>query len=400
MAEKMEALVKQGNEVVMKTYSRFPIALDHGEGMYVWDIEGKKYIDFVAGIAVNSLGYAHPTLGKVIAEQAMKLIHCSNLYYTQPQIALAQWLVEHSDFDKVFFCNSGAESIESALKIARKYAKMKAKAGNEVITMLHSFHGRTYGAVTATGQEKYHKGLEPLLPDVCHVPFNDFEALQNAVTEKTCAILLEPIQGEGGILPAEKEYLQKMRKLCDEKDILLMFDEVQCGVGRTGELFAYQSYGVVPDVATFAKGLAGGVPIGAMMAKNFVAEAFQPGDHASTFGGNSLAAAAGVAVMKELFENGLLENVKKNGVYLTEQLKKLQQNHTCITDVRGIGFMQGNELNIPTGDVINACIEKGLLLVGAGYDVIRFVPALIAEQKHIDEMIAILDDALAICEKL
>ncbi len=394
----MEQLIARGNKVVMKTYNRFPIAIECGNGMYVWDIEGKKYIDFVAGIAVNSLGYASEVLEKTIAEQAMKLIHCSNLYYTEPQIELAEKLVANSDFDKVFFCNSGAESIESALKLARKYAKMKEKAGNEIITMIHSFHGRTYGAVTATGQEKYHKGLEPLLPDVNHVVFNDFEALQNAVTDKTCAILLEPIQGEGGILPADKEYLQKVRKLCDEKDILLMFDEVQCGVGRTGNLFAYQTIGVVPDVATFAKGLAGGIPIGVMMAKDFVAQAFQPGDHASTFGGNSLATAAGLTVMKELFENGLLENVKRTGAYMTEQLKKLQQKHSCITDVRGIGFMQGIELSIPTADVINRCIEKGLLLVGAGHDVIRFVPALIAEERHIDAMIEILDKALTECE--
>ena len=394
----MEQLIARGNKVVMKTYNRFPIAIECGNGMYVWDIEGKKYIDFVAGIAVNSLGYASEALEKTIAEQAMKLIHCSNLYYTEPQIELAEKLVANSDFDKVFFCNSGAESIESALKLARKYAKMKEKAGNEIITMIHSFHGRTYGAVTATGQEKYHKGLEPLLPDVNHVVFNDFEALQNAVTDKTCAILLEPIQGEGGILPADKEYLQKVRKLCDEKDILLIFDEVQCGVGRTGNLFAYQTIEVVPDVATFAKGLAGGIPIGVMMAKDFVAQAFQPGDHASTFGGNSLATAAGLTVMKELFENGLLENVKRTGAYMTEQLKKLQQKHSCITDVRGIGFMQGIELSIPTADVINRCIEKGLLLVGAGHDVIRFVPALIAEERHIDAMIEILDKALTECE--
>ena len=224
--------------------------------------------------------------------------------------------------------------------------------------------------------------------------------MEKAVTDKTCAILLEPIQGEGGIIPADKQYLQKVRKLCDEKDILLIFDEVQCGVGRTGELFAYQTLGVVPDVATFAKGLAGGVPIGAMMAKDFATQAFQPGDHASTFGGNSLATAAGVTVMKELFENGLIENVRKNGAYMTEQLKKLQQKHSCITDVRGIGFMQGIELNIPTSDVINKCIEMGLLLVGAGHDVIRFVPALIAEQRHIDEMITILDKALTVCENV
>ena len=390
----MEKLIARGNKVVMKTYNRFPIAIECGNGMYVWDVDGKKYIDFVAGIAVNSLGYASEALERTIAEQAMKLIHCSNLYYTEPQIELAEKLVANSDFDKVFFCNSGAESIESALKLARKYAKMKGKAGNEIITMIHSFHGRTYGAVTATGQDKYHKGLEPLLPDVNHVAFNDFEALQNAVTDKTCAILLEPIQGEGGIIPADKQYLQKVRKLCDEKDILLMFDEVQCGVGRTGTLFAYQTLGVVPDVATFAKGLAGGIPIGVMMAKDFAAQAFQPGDHASTFGGNSLATAAGLTVMKELFENGLLENVKRTGNYMTEQLKKLQQKHSCITDVRGIGFMQGIALSIPTADVINKCIEKGLLFVGAGHDVIRFVPALIAEERHIDAMIEILDKAL------
>jgi len=394
----MEKLIARGNKVVMKTYNRFPIAIECGNGMYVWDVDGKKYIDFVAGIAVNSLGYASEALERTIAEQAMKLIHCSNLYYTEPQIELAEKLVANSDFDKVFFCNSGAESIESALKLARKYAKMKGKAGNEIITMIHSFHGRTYGAVTATGQDKYNKGLEPLLPDICHVPFNDFEALQNAVTDKTCAILLEPIQGEGGIIPADKQYLQKVRKLCDEKDILLMFDEVQCGVGRTGTLFAYQTLGVVPDVATFAKGLAGGIPIGVMMAKDFAAQAFQPGDHASTFGGNSLATAAGLTVMKELFENGLLENVKRTGNYMTEQLKKLQQKHSCITDVRGIGFMQGIALSIPTADVINKCIEKGLLLVGAGHDVIRFVPALIAEERHIDAMIEILDKALTECE--
>ena len=394
----MEKLIARGNKVVMKTYNRFPIAIECGNGMYVWDVDGKKYIDFVAGIAVNSLGYASEALERTIAEQAMKLIHCSNLYYTEPQIELAENLVANSDFDKVFFCNSGAESIESALKLARKYAKMKGKAGNEIITMIHSFHGRTYGAVTATGQDKYHKGLEPLLPDVNHVAFNDFEALQNAVTDKTCAILLEPIQGEGGIIPADKQYLQKVRKLCDEKDILLMFDEVQCGVGRTGTLFAYQTLGVVPDVATFAKGLAGGIPIGVMMAKDFAAQAFQPGDHASTFGGNSLATAAGLTVMKELFENGLLENVKRTGNYMTEQLKKLQQKHSCITDVRGIGFMQGIALSIPTADVINKCIEKGLLLVGAGHDVIRFVPALIAEERHIDAMIEILDKALTECE--
>ncbi len=390
----MEMLVEQGSQTVMHTYNRFPLALDHGEGMYVWDIEGKKYLDFVAGIAVNSLGYAHKKLGETIATQAMKLIHCSNLYYTQPQIALAEALTQHSDFDKVFFCNSGAESIEAALKLARKYAVMKGKAGTNIITMEKSFHGRTYGAVTATGQLKYQKGLSPLLPGIHHVPFNDFEALQKAADDSVCAILMEPIQGEGGIIPAQKQYLQKVRELCDEKDILLIFDEIQTGVGRSGELFAYQTYGVAPDAATFAKGLAGGVPIGALMAKDAVAQAFAPGDHASTFGGNSLAASAGLVVMEELFKNHLLDNVKKQGTYLTEKLKELQSKHKCISDVRGIGLIQGISLTIPTGKVVAKCMEKGLLLVGAGADVIRFVPALIVQKEHIDEMASILDSVL------
>ena len=395
MSKKMEELTNRGSKAVMHTYNRFPVALDHGEGMYVWDVDGKKYLDFVAGIAVNSLGYHHPKLSKTIEEQTEKLIHCSNLYYTENQIALAEALTAHSDFDKVFFCNSGAEAIESALKLSRKYAVMKGKSGREIITMEHSFHGRTYGAVTATGQDKYHAGLEPLLPGISYVPFNDFKALLAVVNEDTCAILLEPIQGEGGIIPAQKEYLQQVRKLCDEKDILLIFDEVQCGVGRSGALFAYQTYGVVPDAATFAKGLAGGVPIGALLAKDFAAKAFVPGDHASTFGGNSLATGAGLVVIEELFQGGLLENVKKQGQYLTESLKKLQGKHSCISDVRGMGLMQGIELAVATGAVVASAMEKGLLLVGAGSNVVRFVPPLIVQKEHIDEAMQILDEVLA-----
>ena len=393
--DKMKELTSRGANVIMNTYSRFPIAADHGEGMYVWDIDGKKYLDFVAGIAVNSLGYAYPKLVEKIAEQAKKLIHVSNLYYTEPQIELAEMLVKHSDFDKVFFCNSGAESIEAALKICRKYATLKNKSGSEIITMVKSFHGRTYGAVTATGQEKYQKGLNPLLPGISHVPYNDFEALLNAVSDKTCGILMEPIQGEGGIIPADKEYLQKVRKLCDEKDILLIFDEIQTGVGRTGELFAYQVYGVAPDAATFAKGLAGGVPIGCLMAKDFVAEAFKPGDHASTFGGNPLAAAAGTVVLDELFNNGILDNVKKQGKYLTEKLEALKEKYKFITDVRGFGLIQGIELSIQAGPIVADCIENGVLLVGAGPNVIRFVPALIVTEKEIDEALHVLDLVLS-----
>ena len=272
MSEKMDKLVKLGSDVVMNTYTRYPVALDHGDGAYMWDIDGKKYVDFVGGIAVNSLGCNNEKLVKKISEQAAKLIHCSNLYYTEPQIQLANMLVQNSDFDKVFFCNSGAEANEAALKLCRKYAKLKNKKGSDIITMIKSFHGRTYGAVTATGQDKYHKGLDPLLPGIKYAEYNNIESLKSVVDENTCAIMMEVIQGEGGIIPAEKEYLQAVRKLCDENDILLVFDEVQTGVGRSGELFAYQVYGVAPDIATLAKGLAGGVPIGAMLATDNAAQ--------------------------------------------------------------------------------------------------------------------------------
>jgi len=391
---KTQELAERGSRVVMNTYSRFPIAFDHGKGMYVWDMDGKKYLDFVAGIAVNSLGHANDRLCEKISEQCRKLMHVSNLYYTEPQIELAEALCAHSCFDKVFYCNSGAETIESALKICRKYATMKNKPGRDIICMEKSFHGRTYGAVTATGQDKYHKGLNPMLPGIKHVPFNDFEALEKAVDENTCGILMEPIQGEGGIIPAKKEYLQNVRALCDKKDIALIFDEVQCGVGRTGELFAYQIFGVEPDGACFAKGLAGGIPIGAFMAKDKLAEAFKPGDHASTFGGNPFATSAGTVVMDMLFNGGLLENVKKQGALLAEGLKTLKDKYAIVKDVRGIGLMQGMELNIPAGPVIADCIENGLLLVGAGADVIRFVPALIVTESEINEAMDKLGKAL------
>ncbi|MEA4816570.1 MAG: aspartate aminotransferase family protein [Lachnospiraceae bacterium] len=394
MGSKMEELTNLGSSVIMNTYGRFPVALDYGDGVYMYDVEGKKYIDFVAGIAVNSLGTNHERLVSAISEQAKKLIHCSNLYYTEPQISLAKALTENSDFDKVFFCNSGAEAVESALKLMRKYADMKGKPGKEIITMEKSFHGRTYGAVTATGQDKYHKGFGPLLPGIKHVKYNDFEALESQVSEKTCGILMEVMQGEGGIIPADAKYLKKVRELCDEKDILLVFDEVQTGVGRTGELFAYQLFGVAPDGATFAKGLAGGVPIGAFMANDKAASAFKPGDHASTFGGNPLATAAAGVVLDELLNRGLLENVKKQGKYLNEKLLKLQEKHKVITDVRGIGLMQGVELSVAVGDIISECIKKGLFLVGAGPNVIRFVPPLIIKEENIDEAMGILDSAL------
>jgi len=390
----MNELVALGEKNVMNTYSRFPVALEKGDGAYVWDINGKKYVDFVAGIAVNALGHNHPKLVKTISEQVTKLIHVSNLYYTAPQIELASLLTKYTDFDKVFFCNSGAEANESALKLCRKYADMKGKPGAEIITMLKSFHGRTYGAITATGQEKYQKGLTPLLPDIFHVPFNDISALESKMSEKTCGVFIEVIQGEGGVIPADFEYLKKVRELCDKYDALLIFDEVQTGVGRTGTLYAYQQTGVVPDAISSAKGLAGGVPIGALLATDKAAAAFKPGDHASTFGGNSLATSAGVTVIKEIMENGVLENVKKQGDYLTEKLNELKAKHSSIVDVRGLGLMKGIELDTPAAPIVSSCIEKGLLLVGAGEKVIRFVPPLIIEKEQIDEAISILDSVL------
>jgi len=359
--------------------------------MYVYDENGKKYLDFVAGIAVNSLGHAHKKLTDTIAEQAKNLIHCSNLYWTKPQVSLAKKLIDNSDFDKVFFCNSGAEAIESALKICRKYGSKTGRS--EIITMHHSFHGRTYGAITATGQTHYQEGLGELLPNIKYAEFNNFESILNSVTEDTCAILMEPVQGEGGIIPAKKEFLEKVRKLCNEKDIMLVFDEVQCGVGRLGTLFAYQHYGVKPDAVCMAKGIAGGIPCGVLVAVQKLADSFAPGDHASTFGGNPLATSAGNVVIDELV-NGLLDNVRKQGLYLTEKLNDLKSEFDIIKDVRGIGLMQGIELSVPVAPIISKTIENGLLIVNAGKNVIRFVPSLIVSKENIDDAMNILKCAL------
>ncbi len=382
---------EKGEKYIMHTYNRFPIAFTHGNGMYVYDENGKEYLDFVAGIAVNSLGHNYKPLVDVIAQQASKIIHISNLYWTKPQTDLAEKLVSLGDLDKVFFCNSGAESIEGALKLVRKYGSKTGR--QEIITMYHSFHGRTFGAVTATGQTHYQEGFGDLLPNIKYAEYNNIQSLKDTITDNTVAILLEPVQGEGGIRPADKEYLKEVRALCDEKDIKLIFDEVQCGVGRLGTFFAYQSFDVVPDALCMAKGIAGGIPCGVLMAKADLAESFNAGDHASTFGGNPLATAAGNVVVDTL-SGGILDNVKKQGAYLTEKLLQLKEKHSCITDVRGMGLMQGIELDKPVADVIAKCIENGLLLVNAGKTVIRFVPSLIVSKEDIDKAMSILDNAL------
>lgn len=392
---KTNNLIEKGKKNILSTYAQLPVVMDHGEGVYVYDVDGNQYLDFVAGIAVNCLGYNNAKLVGAVSNQMKKLVHCSNLYWNTPNIEVAEILVRHSGLSQAFFCNSGAESIEAALKLARKYGKKKSKDCYKIITMDHSFHGRTYGAITATGQAKYQKDLEPLLPGIEYCSYNDFQALQEKVDDYTCAIIIEPIQGEGGIRPVDTSYLKKVRALCDEKDIVLIFDEVQCGIGRTGTLFAFQSYGVKPDIVTLAKGLGGGIPIGAIIASEKVSSAFQPGDHASTFGGNPIASAASKTVLTELLGGGVLNNVKLQGKYLTEKLLSLKNTYDCIIDQRGFGLMQGIELDVEVRPIIEKCMENGLLLAAAGAKVIRFVPPLIVTKTHIDEAIGVLDAALS-----
>lgn len=378
------------DKYVMNTYNRLPIAIEKGEGVYLFDEQGNKYLDFVAGIAVNCLGYKNHKFVQALTNQAELLNHCSNLYYIRQQAEVAELLVENTCFDKVFFCNSGAESIESALKLARKFGNTKKDGCNEIISMKNSFHGRTLGAVTATGQDKYHKGFEPLLDNVNYGEYNNIQSVKDLITENTCAILVEPVQGEGGLIPAKIEFLQELREICTKKNIALIFDEVQTGVGRSGKLFAYQQYGVEPDILCTAKGLANGMPIGAMMAKAWVAESFCPGDHASTFGGNPMVTTCAKVVLEEIIENNLLENVQETGAYLKEQLNKLKEQFSIIKDVRGLGLMLGVEFSVPVKDIVAKSQEHGLLLIGAGANVVRFVPPLIISKEHVDEAIAIL----------
>ena len=387
------SFIEDGNKYIMNTYGRYPITLTHGEGVYVYDENGKKYLDMCAGIAVNALGYGHQKLTETLKAQVEKLLHVSNFYYTEPLVKAAKSLVTNSEFDRVFFCNSGAEANEAAIKLAKKYGKLKNENKIELISMHQSFHGRTCGALTATGQMKYQKNFLPLMPGAKYATYNDIESLKEVINENTCGVLLEVIQGESGIIPAEVEYLKEVEALCHQYDALLMIDEVQTGIGRTGKLFAYENFGIHPDVVTMAKGLGGGVPIGGMMCKEEVA-VLVPGDHASTFGGNPLVTSAIGVVLEELTQNGLLEHVQEVGAYLTEKLTQLKEEVDCITDVRGMGLMQGVEITKVPKDVISKCIDKGMLIVGAGEKVIRFVPPLIVTKAHIDEAVAILKEAL------
>ncbi|WP_243372082.1 acetylornithine transaminase [Geotalea sp. SG265] len=388
--------IAKGDKYIMKTYGRYPLVPVRGEGCRVWDADGKRYLDFLAGIAVNNLGHCHPKVVAALQKQAGELIHCSNYYHIPSQIELAEILCSNSFADRAFFCNSGAEANEAAIKLARKYSREKFGADRyQIITALSSFHGRTMATVSATGQEKVQKFFDPLLHGFVHVPFNDAEALRKTITPATCAIMLEPIQGEGGIVIPDGEYFRQVRRICDENKLLLIFDEVQVGIGRTGKLFAHEHFGVTPDIMTLAKALAGGAPIGTMLAREEVAEFFGPGTHGSTFGGNPLVTAAGVAAMKAILEEGILNHAEEIGEYLLGELEGLKKRFPVITEVRGIGLMIGAELSIPGGDIVKKALERGLLLNVTHDTVLRFVPPLIVGKQEVDEMIGILSGILA-----
>ena len=392
---KEKDVIALSDENVMNTYKRFPIVLTKGSGAKVWDIDGREYLDFVAGIAVCNLGHSHPAVISAIKEQIDQLTHVSNLYYTEPQPRTAALLVNNSFADKVFFCNSGAEANEAAIKLARKYAHENMGEDKfELITMKNSFHGRTMATITATGQEKFQFGFTPLLAGFKYVPFNDLKALEAAISDKTCGIMLEPIQGEGGVNIPDEEYLPSVRKICDDHGILMIVDEVQTGIGRTGKLFAYEHSRIKPDIMTLAKALANGFPVGAMLATDKIAKAFVPGNHASTFGGNLLAMAAAEAVITTILREGILENSRKTGDYFLSRLKQLQQKHKVIREVRGRGLMLAVKLNIEAGGLVNGCLSKGLLINATGGDTLRFVPPLIISSEDVDRAVKILDEVL------
>ncbi len=396
MTEK-EQVISLGEQVFYKTYNRFPVVFDHGKGMHLYDTEGNQYLDFGAGIAVMSLGYGDNEFTDALKSQMDKLTHTSNLFYNEPAVKAGEKLLEASEMEKVFFTNSGTEAIEGALKIARRYAYNKKQKGQggagepEIIAMVHSFHGRSMGALSVTGNTHYQEPFQPLLPGMKFARYNDLESVKELVTENTCAVILETVQGEGGIYPAEKEFLTGIRNLCDEKDMLLILDEVQCGMGRTGQMFAWQHYGVKPDVMAVAKALGNGVPIGAFLACGKAAIAMVPGDHGSTYGGNPLVCAAAASVLDIFKKRNLLSHVREMGQYLWEKLEEVKNNCEAVTGHRGIGLMQGLQFaeTMPVGTIVNkALLEEKLVLISAADNTIRFIPPLIVEKEEIDQMIS------------
>ncbi|RLB84088.1 MAG: acetylornithine transaminase [Deltaproteobacteria bacterium] len=390
-----QEIIKKADQVITKTYKRFPIVIAKGKGCTLWDTDGKKYTDFVAGIAVCNLGHAHPQVSKALCMQADTLFHVSNLYYTIPQVDLAYWLTENSFADRVFFCNSGAEANEAAIKLARKYFKEKGERGKyRIISMEHSFHGRTMATLSATGQDKIKQGFEPVLEGFDYVPFSDISALRGAIGPSTCAVLIEPIQGEGGVRCPDPDYLKAVRQVCDDTGILLIFDEIQTGMGRTGRLFAYEHFGITPDIMTLAKALANGLPIGAMLAREEVADAFGPGSHASTFGGTPVVSAASLEVVRVLSEENIIDHCRTIGGYFKDRLSWLKDRHEVIEDVRGMGLLLGMKLKIEGDQIVASCMEKGFLINCIQGNILRFIPPLIIEKQEIDVLVACLDEVL------
>ncbi len=388
--------IEQAENALLHTYNRYQIVLEKGEGVYLYDDEGKKYLDFAAGIAVCSLGYGHPRYTKALKSQVERLMHTSNLFYSKSAAEAAERLKRAAQMDRVFFTNSGTEAIEGALKAARKYAYTKQSGKYEFIAMNHSFHGRSMGAVAVTGNENYRTPFEPLISGVKFAEYNNLESIKAKINDKTCAIIIEPIQGEGGIYPADKEFLEGVRALCDEHDILLIFDEIQCGMGRSGEMFAWQKYGVKPDIMTMAKAIGNGVPAGAFAMTEEVAEnSLKPGDHGTTYGGNPLVCAAVNEVLKIFEEEQILEHVQKITIYLEERLEKLTAENPNVEARRGMGLMQGLVLKKPVQEVIAKCMEEGLIVISAGGNVLRLLPPLVITKEHVDEMMQKLEKALA-----
>ena len=395
MLNKQEYIDKAESEIY-KTYNRFPVVFDHGDGVRLYDTEGNEYLDFFAGIAVAGLGYNDAEFNEAVKAQVDKLLHISNLYYNVPSVEAAGLLLKAAQMDKVFFTNSGTEAIEGALKIARRYAYNKDGGhDHEIIAMNHSFHGRSLGALSVTGNDHYQEPFKPLIPGIKFADFNDLESVKAVVNEKTCAIIMETVQGEGGIYPATQEFLSGVRDLCDKNDILLILDEIQCGMGRTGTMFAWQQYGVKPDVMTVAKALGNGVPIGAFLAAGKAATAMVPGDHGTTYGGNPFVTAAAYKVL-ELFEKrDIVNHVKEIGDYLTKKLEKLKEEYDIITARRGMGLIQGLEFTVPVSPIISqALMEQKLVIISAGTNIIRFVPPLVIEKEHVDEMVEKLSAVL------
>ena len=390
-----DTIMHTANRVIAATYKRFPVVMERGQGCTLWDTQGRRYTDFVAGIAVCNLGHAHPRIADAVARQAGRLVHVSNLYYTIPQTELARMLVEHSFADRVFFGNSGAEANEAAIKLARKYFKDDGQPERfRIVCMEKSFHGRTMATLSATGQDKIKQGFEPVLEGFSFVPFNDIDALESAIDDRTCAVMLEPIQGEGGIRCPNPDFLQQVRRLCDQRGVLMILDEIQTGMGRTGTLFAHDQYGVTPDIMTLAKALANGLPIGAMLATERVATAFGIGAHASTFGGTPLVAAAAVETLKIMIAEKVVDRALETGDYFKNALQLLKPRHPCIAEVRGRGLLLGIQLNGPADELVPVLMEKGFLVNCVQGDTLRFVPPLIIQQDQIDALIQCLDEVL------